>query len=211
MFFRLGFGDDQKATDDAKLYEKNYAKKYPRETSQVIYSMASIYERQNDWAKVAEHYQSYLKKYGRQALPERGNPRQRPDRRGALEPEQEARRREVLQGSHQALDQRRTGGDREARHGDADKAAKWIAEGSQATAQALWYLAEYQFAAFTKIKFPELKGAADMAKVNAWAQGSFVKWIEDKGKALKAAEDAYARSASSRRPCGTSLPPLASA
>ena len=31
--------------------------------------MASIYERQNDWAKVAEHYQSYLKKYGRQALP----------------------------------------------------------------------------------------------------------------------------------------------
>ena len=32
-----------------------------------------------------------------------------------------------------------------------------------------------------------------MAKVNAWATGSFVKWIEDKGKALKAAEDAYVK------------------
>ena len=32
-----------------------------------------------------------------------------------------------------------------------------------------------------------------MTKVNAWAQGSFVKWIEEKGKALKAAEDAYVK------------------
>ena len=32
-----------------------------------------------------------------------------------------------------------------------------------------------------------------MAKVNAWATGSFVKSIEEKGKALKAAEDAYVK------------------
>ena len=63
--------------------------------------------------------------------------------------------------------------------GDAEKAQKAIAEGSQATAQALWYLAEYQFAAFEKIGFPEIKGKADMAKVNEWAQGPFVKWIEE--------------------------------
>jgi hypothetical protein len=77
--------------------------------------------------------------------------------------------------------------------GDQEKAAKWVAEGSQAVAQALWYLAEGQFAAFSKIKFPELKGARDMAAVNKWAQGSFVKWIEEKAKALKAAEDAYGK------------------
>ena len=34
-------------------------KKYPRETSQVNYSLGSIYERQDDWAKVTEHYQSF--------------------------------------------------------------------------------------------------------------------------------------------------------
>lgn len=191
VFFRLGIGDDQKATDDAKLYEKNYAKKYPRETSQVIYSMASIYERQNDWPKVAEHYQSYLKKYGRQALPNEEiranvqigvalwNQNKKPDAEKFFK----AATKLWTSGAPAAIEK--------LANGDADKAAKWQAEGSQATAQALWYLAEYQFIAFDKIKFPELKGASDMAKVNAWATGPFVKWIEEKGKSLKAAEDAY--------------------
>ena len=61
VFFRLGLGDDDAALKDAALFEKNYAKKNARETSQVIYSLASIYERQNDWQKVADHYQNYLK------------------------------------------------------------------------------------------------------------------------------------------------------
>ena len=69
VFFRLGLGDDQKATDDAKLYEKNYAKKYPRETSQVNYSLASIYERQDDWDKAINHYSNFLKQFKKTALP----------------------------------------------------------------------------------------------------------------------------------------------
>jgi hypothetical protein len=77
--------------------------------------------------------------------------------------------------------------------GDAEKGQRWLAEGSQATAQALWYLAEYEFAKFVKIDFPELKGKPDLQKVNKWAQGPFVKWIEEKGKALKGAEDAYGK------------------
>jgi len=191
VFFRLGIGDDQKATDDAKLYERNYAKKYPRETSQVIYSMASIYERQNDWAKVAEHYQSYLKKYGRQALPNEeiranvqiGVAYWNLNKKADAEKFFKAATKLWTSGAPAQIEK--------LANGDGDKAGKWVAEGSQATAQALWYLAEYQFAEFEKIKFPELKGGADMAKVNAWAQGPFIKWIEEKGKALKAAEDAY--------------------
>lgn len=191
VFFRLGVGDDQKAADDAKLYERNYAKKYPRETSQVIYSMASIYERQNDWNKVAEHYQSYLKKYGRQALPNEeiranvqiGVAMWKLNRKPDAEKFFRAATKLWTSGAPQAIEK--------LSNGDAERAQKWLAEGSQSTAEALWYLAEYQFAAFDKIKFPELKGGADLAKVNAWAQGPFVKWIEEKGKALKAAEDAY--------------------
>jgi len=193
VFFRLGLGDDEKALEDAKLYEKNYAKKYPRETSQVIYSLASIYERQNDWQKVAEHYQSYLKRYGKQALPNEElranvqigvamwNLNKKPD----AEKYFKTATKIWTSGAPAEIEKLAAG--------NAEKAAKWNAEGSQATAQALWYLAEYQFAAFDKIAFPELKGAADMKKVNEWAQGSFVKWIDEKSKALMSAEEAYGK------------------
>jgi tetratricopeptide (TPR) repeat protein len=193
VFFRLGLGDDDKAIEDAKLYERNYGKKGARETSQVVYSLASIYERTNNWEEIAKHYQSYLKKYGRQALP---NEEARANVQIGValwnlrrQPESEKYFKAAVkiwgQGAINEIEK--------VAAGDQEKAAKWVAEGSQAVAQALFYLAEAQFTAFTKIKFPELKGARDMAAVNKWAQGSFVKWIEEKGKALKAAEDAYAK------------------
>ncbi len=193
VFFRLGLGDDQKAVDDAKLYEKNFAKVHPRETSQVVYSLASIYERQGDWKKVADHYQNYLKQYGRQALPNeeiRANTQigvayWKLDKKADAEKYFKAATK-LWQGGAPGQIEKLAGG-------DAEKAQKWVAEASQATAQALWYLAEYDFASFTKIAFPELKGKADMKKVNEWAQGPFVKWIEAKGKALKSAEDAYGK------------------
>lgn len=193
VFFRLGLGDDEKAVEDAKLYEKNFSKKYARETSQVIYSLASIYERQGDWKKVAEHYQDYLKSYGRQALPNeeiRANTQigvalWKLDKKKDAERYFKAATKLWSGGAPKNIEK--------LADGDAEKAQKWIAEGSQATAQALWYLAEYEFAKFDEIKFPEIKGKADMKKVNEWAQGPFVKWIEAKGKALKGAEEAYAK------------------
>jgi tetratricopeptide (TPR) repeat protein len=193
VFFRLGLGDDAAALKDAELFEKNYSKKNARETSQVIYSLASIYERQNDWAKVAEHYQSYLKKYGRQALLNEeiranvqiGVAMWKLNKKPDAEKYFKAATKLWLGGGAANIEK--------AAGGDAEKAGKAVAEGSQATAQALWYLAEYQFAAFEKITFPEIKGKADMKKVNEWAQGPFVKWIEEKGKALKTAEDAFGK------------------
>jgi tetratricopeptide (TPR) repeat protein len=193
VFFRLGLGDDDKAIADAKLYERNYARKYRRETSQVVYSLASIYERQNDWEKVAKHYQGYLKTYGREALPNEeiranvqiGVAYWKLNRKPEAEKFFKAATKIWTSGAASGIEK--------AAAGDAEKAQKWLAEGSQATAQALWYLAEYQFAAFEKIKFPELKGKADLAAVNAWAQGPFVKWIEAKGKSLQAAEEAYGK------------------
>jgi tetratricopeptide (TPR) repeat protein len=193
VFFRLGLGDDDKAVEDAKLYEKNFGKKLPREASQVVYSLASIYERAGDWKKVAEHYQRYLKDYGRQALP---NEEIRANTQigvalWKLEKKADAEKyfkaaTKLWQGGGAAAIEKTAGG-------DADKAQKAVAEGSQAVAQALWYLAEIEFAKFTKIAFPEIKGKPDMKKVNEWAQGPFVKWIEEKGKALGNAEGAYAK------------------
>ena len=65
--------------------------------------------------KVAEHYQSYLKKYGRQALPNEEIRANVQIGVAIWKLEQEAGRREVLQGGHQALDERRARRDREAR------------------------------------------------------------------------------------------------
>jgi tetratricopeptide (TPR) repeat protein len=192
-FFRLGLGDDDKALEDGKLFERNYGKKSPRETSQVVYSLASIYERTNNWEEVAKHYQSWLKKYGRQALP---NEEARANVQIGVamwnlrrQPESE----KYFKAAVKAWGGGAANEIEKVAAGDQEKAAKWVAEGSQAVAQALWYLAEAQFTAFTKIKFPEMKGARDMAAVNKWATGPFVKWIEEKGKALKNAEDAYGK------------------
>jgi tetratricopeptide (TPR) repeat protein len=193
VFFRLGLGDDEKAVKDAQAYEKNYAKKLPRETSQVVYSLASIYERTADWQKVADHYQSYLKKYGKQALPHeeiRANTQVgvalwKLNKKADAEKWFHSATKLWHSGAPQAIEK--------LSQGDAEKAQKWTAEASQSTAEALWYMAEFEFDKFAKIAFPELKGKADMAKVNAWATGAFVKWIEEKGKALGVAEAAYGK------------------
>src|SRR5262249_22169723 len=69
VFFRLGLGDEAKAVDDAKLFDKNYRGKYPRDTSQVNYSLGSIYERQGDWNKAINHYKNFLASFKKTALP----------------------------------------------------------------------------------------------------------------------------------------------
>ena len=58
VFFRLGLGDEEKAVNDAKLFEKNYRRKYPLESSQVNFSLGSIDERQGDMQKVVNHYRA---------------------------------------------------------------------------------------------------------------------------------------------------------
>ena len=193
VFFRLGLGDDAKAIDDAKLYEKNFAKKYPRETSQVVYSLASIYERTSDWKKIAEHYQVYLRDYGRQALL---NEEIRANTQIGVaywKLDKKADAEKFFRTATKLWSDKAGASIEKSSGGDAEKATKMMAEGSQAVAQALWYLAELEFVKFTKIAFPEIKGKPDMKKVNEWAKGPFVKWIEEKGKALKGAEDAYAK------------------
>jgi tetratricopeptide (TPR) repeat protein len=193
VFFRLGLGDDDAAIKDAQLYEKNYAKKNARETSQVIYSIASIYERTSDWQKVSDHYQGYLKKYGKQALP---NEEIRANTQIGVALWKLNKKPDAEKWFHAAVKLWQSGAPQQIEklaQGDADKAQKWAAEASQSTAEALWYLAEFEFAKFEKIAFPELKGKSDAAKVTAWAQGPFVKWIEEKGKALTVAEGAYGK------------------
>src|SRR5690606_38814660 len=69
VFFRLGLGQVEEALEDARLFERNYRQRMPRETSQVVFSLGSIYERANDWNRVFAHYRNWLRDYGRRGLP----------------------------------------------------------------------------------------------------------------------------------------------
>ncbi|MGD8318745.1 MAG: tetratricopeptide repeat protein, partial [Myxococcales bacterium] len=68
-FFRIGLGDDKTAVEDAELFARNYRRKLPRQTSQVMFSIGSIYERQKRWFEVISHYRDYLSKYSRVGMP----------------------------------------------------------------------------------------------------------------------------------------------
>ena len=68
-FFRIGLGDDKAAMEDSDLFARNYRRKLPRQTSQVMFSIGSIYERQERWFQVITHYRDYLKKYGKVGMP----------------------------------------------------------------------------------------------------------------------------------------------
>ena len=61
---RICLGDDKTAIENSDLFARNYRKKLPRQTSQVFFSIGSIYERQQRWLQVITHYREYLKKYG---------------------------------------------------------------------------------------------------------------------------------------------------
>ena len=67
IVFRLGAGKYDKALENSRLFIKNYGprRKYASRTAAVYYSMGAIYENQGQTARVIQHYNTYLKKWGR--------------------------------------------------------------------------------------------------------------------------------------------------
>jgi hypothetical protein len=65
-FFRLGLGQDDKAIDNALLFQKNYTSgkmKRPAEVAMVFFGIGSIFKKNKQWTKVVDHYTKYIKKY----------------------------------------------------------------------------------------------------------------------------------------------------
>ncbi len=191
VFFRLGLGEEEKAIEDARLFERNYRRRLPRETSQVIFSLGSIFKRQQNWSKVIDHYRGFLRSYRRQALPhqlvkanvEIGNAHwETDDRRRA-------------RGFYETALRAFRGGAVESIQGLSDvsdnEKARWVIEAKDAASEALFHLAEYKFEEFKRIRFPQLRGATTMERVNNWAQEDFMPWVNTKREALLAAQAEY--------------------
>lgn len=198
VFFRLGLGDEAKGVEDAKLFEKNYARKFPRETSQVRYSLGSIYERQGDWQKVIAHYTSFVKQYRKTALPHeiiqanvnigraylaiQGNEKQVDDNKKKAEPYFRAAVADYRDASGAEVPE--------------DQRERFAALAKIATAEAQFHLANREFDKFRAISFPvfkaKAKGKAELqGAFQKWMAEDFVKWMGEKAKALETAQKSY--------------------
>lgn len=191
VFFRLGLGEEDQAVDDAELYERNYRRRMPQETSQVMFSLGSIYERQENWRRVHDHYRSWLRRYGRRALPhevirahvQQGVALWNQDDKNAARRHFEAATREW----------QRNAGERIAGLDDVtdEERALYLVRAKDATSEALFYLAEYEYAAFRTIRFPQFRGGRSLDRVQRWAERDFAEWLTEKREALTRAEAAY--------------------
>ena len=190
VFFRIGLGDTEEAVADATLFERSYKRSLPRQTSQVVFAVGSIYERSENWTQVVRHYRKFLRDYRRQGLPH-----------------QLLRANVLMATAHRQLEQERDSSryyraaialwERapSAINGlddvsDTDKIL-YLKAALDSTAEALFYMAEEKYREFRAIRFPRYSGGRNMARVNAWAQGDFAEWVTEKGGALRTAETEY--------------------
>ncbi len=191
VFFRLGLGQVDEALEDARLFERNYRTRMPRETSQVIFSLGSIYERANDWNRVFSHYNSWLRTYGRRGLPheviranvQMGRAQWELERRDDARRHFEAATREWQRDAGERISQLEGASDEDR--------ALYLVRAKDATSEALFYLAETQYAAFRAIRFPRFTGGRSLERVQRWAERDFAQWLNEKRAALVRAEEAY--------------------
>jgi len=212
-FFRLGLGNEEKANQDAKDFEKYFKTRYPRESSQVKFSVGSIYERQKNWNKVIEHYKNYLNSYRKSALPNEiieanvkiGTAYLQMNDKSAMskaEPYFKAAQKTWTSGAAEQI----------AKSGlEDDKKARALASAKIATAEAVFYISDELFERFKAIKFPTYQPKTKLSdkekklytpavvekrkkmkeEFDKWMQGDFVKWMDQKASALKEAEKSY--------------------
>lgn len=190
VFFRLGLGEEDAAIEDASLYERSYRRSRARESSQVIFSLGSIYERRSDWPRVLSHYQAFLHDYGRTALPHeiiRANVQMgraetemgRPDR---AEPYFSVAVRAWERGAPEAI--------ASVSASEAERAL-WLARAQEATSEALFQLADRRYEQFRAVRFPRYTGARTHADVRRWSAEALGPWLQRKFEALHEAEAAY--------------------
>ena len=207
VFFRLGLGDEERALQDASLFEKNYNRKFPRKTSQVVYSIGSIYERQQDWQKLIGHYTSFLRRYRKTAMPHETIQANVAVGRAHLDLTKESRtgpdRRKAAPFFKAALKAWQGSKDK---FGDLpvsdDQKQRFLAFAKIASAEALFHLGDQEFDRYAAVEFPVFKAKAKgrgkrernkdlQEKFQKWMQGDFVKWLEKKSALLGEAQKAY--------------------
>jgi tetratricopeptide (TPR) repeat protein len=209
VFFRLGLGDEERAVEDAKLFEKSYSRKFPRETSQVNFSIGSIYERMADWNKVINHYSSFAKKYKKTGLPHELIQANVNAGRGYLQLDTKDKEAAKLANKAKAAPYFQNAVDEWQSSKDGfgslpvpdDQKERYLAYAKIGAAEALFHLADRDFDKFKGISFPVFKSKvsakgdekkkAMQEAFQKWMGTDFTKWMGEKAKALDIAQKSY--------------------
>ncbi|MGF1469689.1 MAG: tetratricopeptide repeat protein [Sandaracinaceae bacterium] len=193
VFFRLGLGDEEAAVSDAELFERNYRRRRPQETAQVMFSLGAIYEREENWFRVFQHYRDWLSRYGRRAQPHqviRANVQLGVAELG-LDNKDTARRyfeRALAEWNRNTPERIQN-----AEGMSDEEKGRILALAQNAASEALFNIAEYAFDDFRAVRFPRFRGRSTMERVTRWAQEDFTQWLQEKNEALERARTAYAR------------------
>lgn len=193
VFFRIGLGEEDKAIEDAELFARNYRRGRARETSQVIFSLGSIYERRRAWADVVDHYRDFLRTYRRSALPHQMVRASVEIAKAYLAAGDEDRARTEFAAAWRSFERGTMTSIERLRDVTDEERAQYAFEAKDAASEALYNLALFEFKAFTAIRFPAYRGGRSMQRVNAWARNDFLPWVRRKQEALMAAKAAFER------------------
>lgn len=199
--FRLGMGQEEQALANVELFERNYKQRMPRETAQVRYAMGSLYEHRSQWGSMILYYRRFLRDYARTAPVHlqilanvaiaRGYLREDPPKPDDARSAFQAAVRLWDGGAIQQINRMEV---------PAAEKLRMTRETIDAVAEALFNLAEAKYRAYEAIPFPRYTGGRTLERVNAWAQGEFVRWMGQKTTALRAAEAEYNKIAALRVP-----------
>jgi len=209
-FFRLGLGNEQKAEENAKNFEKYYKNRFPLQSSQVRFSLGSIYERQQNWKKVIDHYKGFLSKYRRSAMPNETIEANVKIGTAYLELKDKNKAGPFFKAAQKVW--AAGAPDKIAKSGlDDAKKSRALAGAKIATAEAIFYSSDELFDRFRTINFPTYKPKTKLSErekklytsavvakrkkmkeeFDKWMAGDFVKWMEQKAASLGEAEKSY--------------------
>src|SRR5690606_30885134 len=68
--FRLGLGERELALEDARLFERLFARRDPARTAAVVFAIGAIHLDAGRWRELAAHYREFLRRHARAATPD---------------------------------------------------------------------------------------------------------------------------------------------
>ncbi len=63
VFYRKGIGQDKKAIDDTNFFLRQYGRKKPKEASDAMFSLTSVYEKQGNPDAIVKHLRNYIRQF----------------------------------------------------------------------------------------------------------------------------------------------------
>jgi tetratricopeptide (TPR) repeat protein len=190
--FRLGLGQEEEANADVELFVENYRRSRPTEAAQVAFAMGALYEQREMWDHVIRYYRRFLRDYRRTALPHQIILANVSLGRAFLAGEEPRDARDNFHDAVRAWNNGQAGQAIMRIDGMSDSEKVFaLRQAIDATAEAMFRLAEDKYNAFRQVQFPAYEGGRSLDRINRWAQGDFAQWVQRKLTALRAAETEY--------------------